>query len=124
MLIDEAVEVLVEEEEAGAYEGRVREVQLTLGHVCNHQLVGELGDDQAKGEQVQTGVELKQLAGRLLENDEGQREDEADVQTRSQHAGVSHSGAVFANASVQNDIEVVVAGVESPADDAHDGECV
>lgn len=35
MLIDEAVEVLVEEEEAGAYEGRVREVQLTLGHVCD-----------------------------------------------------------------------------------------
>lgn len=37
MLIDEAVEVLVEEEEAGADEGRVREVQLTPGHVCNLQ---------------------------------------------------------------------------------------
>lgn len=33
VLIDEAVEVLVEEEEAGADEGRVREAQLTLGHV-------------------------------------------------------------------------------------------
>ncbi len=37
MLINEAVEVLVEEEEAGTYEGRVREVQLTLCHVCNLQ---------------------------------------------------------------------------------------
>lgn len=37
MLINEAVEVLVEEEEARAYEGCVREVQLTLGHVCNLQ---------------------------------------------------------------------------------------
>lgn len=33
-------------------------------------------------------MELKQLAGRLLEDDEGQGEDEADVQTRTQHAGV------------------------------------
>ena len=37
VLVDEAVEVLVEEEEAGADEGRVREVQLTLGHVCDLQ---------------------------------------------------------------------------------------
>lgn len=37
VLINEAVEVLVEEEEAGAYEGCVREVQLTLGHVCDLQ---------------------------------------------------------------------------------------
>lgn len=37
VLIDVAVEVLVEEEEAGADEGCVREVQLTLGHVCNLQ---------------------------------------------------------------------------------------
>lgn len=35
VLINEAVEVLVEEEEAGAYEGCVSEVQLTLGHVCH-----------------------------------------------------------------------------------------
>lgn len=35
VLIYEAVEVLVEEEKAGAYEGCVWEVQLTLGHVCN-----------------------------------------------------------------------------------------
>lgn len=37
VLVDEAVEVLVEEEEAGADEGCVREVQLTLGHVCDLQ---------------------------------------------------------------------------------------
>lgn len=36
----------------------------------------------------------------------------------------SHSWAVFANASIQNDIEVVVAGVEGPADDANDREDV
>lgn len=35
VLINEAVEVLVEEEEARAYEGCVWEVQLTLGHVCD-----------------------------------------------------------------------------------------
>lgn len=34
----------------------------------------------------------------------------------------SHSGAVFANASVQNDVKIVVAGVEGPAADADDGE--
>lgn len=124
MLVYEAVEVLVEEEEAGADEGRVREVQLALGHVRYHQFVGDLGDDHAEGEQVQTGVVLKQVAGRLLEDDEGQGEDESDVQTGTQHAGVSHGGAVFADASVQNDVEVVVAGVEGPADDAQDGEDV
>lgn len=36
----------------------------------------------------------------------------------------SHSGAVFANTSVQNHMEVVVAGVEGPAADANDGEDV
>ena len=36
----------------------------------------------------------------------------------------SHSGAVFANTSVQNDMEVVVAGVEGPSNDAEDGEDV
>lgn len=36
----------------------------------------------------------------------------------------SHGGAVFANTSIQNDVEVVVAGVEGPPDDAHDGEAV
>lgn len=46
-----------------------------------HQLVGDLGDHHAEGEQVQTGVVLKQVAGGLFENDEGQREDEADVHT-------------------------------------------
>lgn len=99
-------------------------MQLTLSHVCYHQLVGDLGDDHAKGKQVQTGVVLKQVAGRLLENDEGQGEDEADVQTRTQHTGVSHSRAIFANTSIQNDIEVIVAGVEGSSDDAHDGEGV
>lgn len=33
VLINEAVEVLIKEEEARAYKGCVREVQLTLGHV-------------------------------------------------------------------------------------------
>ena len=36
----------------------------------------------------------------------------------------SHGGAVFAHTPIQNDIEVVVAGVEGPADDASDGEDV
>lgn len=124
VFVDKAVEVLVEEEEARADEGCVGEVQLTLCHVCNHQLVGDLGDDHAKGEQVQAGVVLKQLARRLLVDDEGQCEEEADVQTRTQHTGVSHSGAVFANTSIQDDMEIVVAGVESSSDDAHDGEVV
>lgn len=56
-----------------------------------HQLVGNLGNNHSKGEQVQTGVVLKQVAGWLLENDEGQRKDEADVQTGTQHAGVLKS---------------------------------
>lgn len=36
----------------------------------------------------------------------------------------SHSGAIFANASIQDDVEVVVAGVEGAPDDADDGEDV
>lgn len=44
------------------------------------------------------------------------------MQTRTQHAGVSHSGAIFANPSIQNDIEIVVTGVQGSPDDAHDGE--
>lgn len=36
----------------------------------------------------------------------------------------SHSWAVFADTSIQNDVEVVVAGVEGAADDANDGEDV
>lgn len=36
----------------------------------------------------------------------------------------SHGGAVFADAAVQNDVEVVVAGVEAPASDADDREDV
>lgn len=35
-----------------------------------------------------------------------------------------HSWAVFANTSIQDDIEIVVAGVESSSDDAHDREVV
>ncbi len=35
------------------------------------------------------------MAGRLLENDEGQGEDEADMQTRTQHTGVLKSGNVI-----------------------------
>ena len=37
---------------------------------------------------------LKEMAGRLLENDEGQREDEADVQPGTQHTGVLNSRTV------------------------------
>lgn len=119
--------------------------------VTYHQLVGDLGNDHAKGEQIQTGVVLEQLAGRLLENDESQGEDEANVHTRTQHTGVLHRGkglvstqdvqvqlrllndpqltysycgAIFANASVHDDMEVVVAGVEGSTDDTKDGEGV
>lgn len=42
---------------------------------------------------------LKQVAGRLLENDEGQGEDEADVQTRTQHTGVLKRVSVIKHAS-------------------------
>lgn len=37
---------------------------------------------------------FKEMTGGLLENDEGQREDEADVQTWSQHTGVLKSSTV------------------------------
>lgn len=37
VLVYEAAEVLVEDEEAGAYKGRVLEVQLTFGDVCDLQ---------------------------------------------------------------------------------------
>lgn len=46
-------------------------------------------------------MELKQLAGRLLENDEGQGEDEADVQTGTQHTGVLNGGGGIKHASQQ-----------------------
>ncbi len=36
----------------------------------------------------------------------------------------SHSRAIFANTSIQNDMKVVVAGVEGSTDDAKDGEDV
>lgn len=42
---------------------------------------------------------LKQVARRLLENDEGQGENKADVQTRSQHTGVLNRGNVIRHAS-------------------------
>jgi len=35
-----------------------------------------------------------------------------------------HRGTVLAHAAVEDDVEVVVAGVRRPADDAHDGEDV
>lgn len=35
-----------------------------------------------------------------------------------------HRGAVFANTSIQNDMKVVLAGIEGAPDDAHDGEGV
>lgn len=37
---------------------------------------------------------LKQVAGRLLENDEGQGEDESDVQAWTQHTGVLHRDTI------------------------------
>lgn len=39
-------------------------------------------------------------------------------------AAYRHSGAIFADASVQNHIKVVVAGVQGAPDDAQDGEDV
>lgn len=56
----------------------------------HHQLAGDLGDGHAEGEQVQAGVALEQVAGRLLENDEGQGEHEPDLGAGTQHAGVLH----------------------------------
>lgn len=66
-----------------------------MNYTCNttwtyHQLIGDLRDHHAKGEQVQAGVVLKQVAGWLLENDEGQGEDESNVQARTQHTGILH----------------------------------
>lgn len=55
---------------------------------AHHQFVGELGDDQAEGEDVETGMMLKQLGGGFLKDDEGQGKDEAYVQARRQHTGV------------------------------------
>lgn len=46
------------------------------------------------------------------------------LRTVCEESTYSHGGAVFADASVQNDVEVVVAGVEGSADDAQDGEDV
>lgn len=116
VLIYEAAEVLVEDEEAGAYKGRVLEVELALGNVGDlqdnrthvretfrtaprvqgtpartyHQLAGDLRDGHAEGEQVQAAVVLKQAAGRLLENDEGQGKHESDLRAGTQHTGVLH----------------------------------
>lgn len=61
---------------------------ITITDASYHKLVWNLRDDHAKCEQVQAGMMLKQPTGGLLKNDEGQGEDEADVQTRSQHTGV------------------------------------
>lgn len=116
VLVYEAAEVLVEDEEAGAYKGRVLEMQLALGNVGDlqenrmhvsetfltaphvqgtpartyHQLAGDLRDGHAEGEQVQAAVALKQVAGRFLENDESQGEHEPDLRAGTQHTGVLH----------------------------------
>lgn len=55
-----------------------------------HQLAGDLGDGHAEGEQVQAAVALKQQAGWLLEDDEGQGEHEPDLRAGTQDAGVLH----------------------------------
>lgn len=55
-----------------------------------HQLAGDLRDGHAEGEQVQAAVALKQVAGRLLENDESQGEHEPDLRAGTQHTGVLH----------------------------------
>lgn len=47
-----------------------------------------------------------------------------NIFSTSSRATYGHSGAVLANSSVQNHIEVVVAGVQGATDDAHDGEGV
>lgn len=60
----------------------------TSSMATHHQLAGDLRDGHAEGEQVQAGVALEQLAGRLLENDEGQGEHEPDLGAGTQHAGV------------------------------------
>lgn len=66
----------------------VREKRYTTRCSTYHQLVGDLGEDHAEGEQVETGVVLKEVAGRLFENDEGQREDKSHMQAWSQNTGV------------------------------------
>ena len=69
-----------------------------------HQLVGDLGDDQAEGQEVKAGVVLKQLTRRLLEDDEGQREDESDVEAGAQHTGVlqtRHTANVYKTGSIK-----------------------
>lgn len=55
-----------------------------------HQLAGDLRGGHAEGEQVQAAVALKQVAGRLLENDESQGEHEPDLRAGTQHTGVLH----------------------------------
>lgn len=62
-------------------------VQGTLARTY-HQLAGDLRDGHAEGEQVQAAVALKQVAGRLLENDESQGEHEPDLRAGTQHTGV------------------------------------
>lgn len=54
----------------------------------HHQLAGDLRDGHAEGEQVEAAVPLKQEAGRLLENDEGQGEHEPDLRAGAQYTGV------------------------------------
>lgn len=71
VLINEAVEVLVEEQQAWAQERQVMEVHLTLCHVGHHQLIGDLGRHEAKGQDVQTRVVLKELDRGLLVDHDG-----------------------------------------------------
>lgn len=45
----------------------------------HHQLIRDLGDDHAKCKDVKARMVLENLTGGLFKDDEGQREDEADV---------------------------------------------
>lgn len=79
VFINVAVEILIQKEESRTNEGCVRKMKLTLGHVCHHQLIRDLGDDHAKCKDVKARMVLENLTGGLFKDDEGQREDEADV---------------------------------------------
>ena len=68
----------------------------------HHQLVGDLGDDHPEGEDVEAGVQLKELAGGLLKDDEGQGEDEANMEAGGEHTGVlQETSSPFSTANVQ-----------------------
>lgn len=48
----------------------------------HHKFVGDFGGDEAEGEDVQTGVFLKQLDGRLFIDHHSEQDNRANVQDR------------------------------------------